>query len=1202
MKYADPEACPDCRRPIAGEPTCPHCGFGLDSAEARQLWSLFLQADRLVAADRMRREQRAREEQWREDRAIEQRRRDEERRAAASRPAPVPTAAPAVTAPTVAASSTADAIPVARVARHWSTGSVLLGLGALCLIVAGVIFVTITWGSLGLLGRAAVLLAVTAMIAGLAAWASRRRLKATTEALWTVFLGLLSVDWLAACSQGLAGLDALDTGWAMTLWTALVLAASVGIVRRGRADLEADLIAPQVVTAIAAWATAPVVARSVGRFVDDRTTSQPWFWGATAATVLVGAVLAVVHRGGHRVAWWPTLVLAGLWSVVTTTLALVAAGPWEAPLDVLDVVPLGVLSVAAITVAGRFGRLRPWAAAFVTAAAGWALAAEVFGLLYESDRPVEGTWSALALYGAVLAAASIRPGDWVRGVRWTVAAIGAVVGVVLVVHIGTQMWRVGEAALAEPRFDAAPSMRLMDWWPLALLASVFALGLVILRWWRSSPAADPRFWLTLLVPTLVGGVTAAVGVSDAPFAVHAVVVVVAGVATAWVGRAPAMPFAAVWPPLGGAIVGFAAVVVPVGGWVTVVTWSTVAAGLVAVGFAARGTAPLPSATRVVAAALTTIAVVAAIVQAISLSDLRDDAGAVLALLVVVLTPVFGLALRPRCSPWHGVRLGIDVAALVLIVPAVGAAVERVQVDSWFAVVVWLEVAAAAALIMLGTSLTEPLWRAVSATAAALATGLALGAVGAALSAAGVDDEPWPVLLGLAALAAGAGAAVALSRWPWHRLAVAAAAGVVYVLVLAHALDVVPADSGLVPILWLETAGAWAIATWVVPRSTTEGLLVSAAASGLSAGCAIGAAVAVIDLLDLAPGWPGIAAAAVPLMLAAATQALGRWPRHRIAIQLAAAVTFAGLAVGALADAPTGSPLVALVWLEVAGAFGIAVWLIPRTPVLDWISAAATGGAVASALAAFTALVDSADPGPGWWGALLASAAAAVLLVAMALDDLPRHRIVVEIVAALAFLVALGHESAHLGAVSLILTVGAAATAIVGVLDQDRDVLRWVAGALTGAAWVTRLAASDVTTVEAYTVPFAVAVLAAGVWRMRSDPRIRSWLALGPGLTLALLPSLPQALDDPTSLRALLLGVAAAVAVAAGVVLRWNAPLLAGAGVLALVVLWNVGPEVVALQRWILIAIAGSVLLFVGATWEKRVADGRAVLVRIAALR
>ena len=49
MRFADPQACPDCRGAIAGQSTCPHCGLDLTSAEVRQLWQTLLQADELLA-------------------------------------------------------------------------------------------------------------------------------------------------------------------------------------------------------------------------------------------------------------------------------------------------------------------------------------------------------------------------------------------------------------------------------------------------------------------------------------------------------------------------------------------------------------------------------------------------------------------------------------------------------------------------------------------------------------------------------------------------------------------------------------------------------------------------------------------------------------------------------------------------------------------------------------------------------------------------------------------------------------------------------------------------------------------------------------------------------------------------------------------------------------------------------------------------
>jgi len=221
---------------------------------------------------------------------------------------------------------------------------------------------------------------------------------------------------------------------------------------------------------------------------------------------------------------------------------------------------------------------------------------------------------------------------------------------------------------------------------------------------------------------------------------------------------------------------------------------------------------------------------------------------------------------------------------------------------------------------------------------------------------------------------------------------------------------------------------------------------------------------------------------------------------------------------------------------------------------------------------------------------------------MALDELPWHRIAIEVVAALTFLVALVAGTEDLADVALVLTIGAVASAVVGLLDDDRPFLRWVGAGLVGCAWVARLAASEVETVEAYTAPFAVALLAAGVWRLRTHPESRTWSALAPGLAAALLPSLPQALAEPTSLRALLLALVALAVLGAGVVLRWGAAVAAGLGVALLVLLANVLPEALALPRWILIAVVGLALLVVGTTWEKRIAEGRALVARLADLR
>ena len=182
------------------------------------------------------------------------------------------------------------------------------------------------------------------------------------------------------------------------------------------------------------------------------------------------------------------------------------------------------------------------------------------------------------------------------------------------------------------------------------------------------------------------------------------------------------------------------------------------------------------------------------------------------------------------------------------------------------------------------------------------------------------------------------------------------------------------------------------------------------------------------------------------------------------------------------------------------------------------------------------------------------------------------------------------------------TVGGAGVAFIGIVAPGRRIYVPVGSILLGVAYVLRLADAGVGVVEAYTAPFAVGLLAAGLWAMRKSPSLGTARALSAGTTLALLPSLPQALDEPTSLRALLLGLVAAVFLFAGARLRWKAPFVGGAAILLLVVLANIGPWALAVPRWSLIAVLGGLAIAVGATWESRVRDGRAAVGYISRMR
>ena len=100
----------------------------------------------------------------------------------------------------------------------------------------------------------------------------------------------------------------------------------------------------------------------------------------------------------------------------------------------------------------------------------------------------------------------------------------------------------------------------------------------------------------------------------------------------------------------------------------------------------------------------------------------------------------------------------------------------------------------------------------------------------------------------------------------------------------------------------------------------------------------------------------------------------------------------------------------------------------------------------------------------------------------------------------------------------------------------------------------------------------------------------------------LLPSLPQPLGDPTSLRGLLLAIAAVAVLALGAVLRWRVPFVVGAVLTAVLVVRWAGPFVGDLPRWIPLGVVGVALVLAGATWEARVRDARAVVAYVQRLR
>ncbi|MGW7521364.1 SCO7613 C-terminal domain-containing membrane protein [Streptomyces sp. NPDC054796] len=195
---------------------------------------------------------------------------------------------------------------------------------------------------------------------------------------------------------------------------------------------------------------------------------------------------------------------------------------------------------------------------------------------------------------------------------------------------------------------------------------------------------------------------------------------------------------------------------------------------------------------------------------------------------------------------------------------------------------------------------------------------------------------------------------------------------------------------------------------------------------------------------------------------------------------------------------------------------------------------------------------------------------------------------------------------RLAAFSLALALCGVAAAAVALRADRRPWAGYASGALLLCATWTRLYASEITTPEAYTLPVSALLLPLGLLRRRRDDGVSSWAAYGPGLAASLLPSLVAAWGDPDWPRPLLLGTVSLGLTLAGARLRMLAPLLLGGAVLGLVGVHELAPylaQVVgALPRWVAPALAGALLLAVGATYEQRLRDAQRLRTALSRMR
>ncbi|MCJ0870509.1 SCO7613 C-terminal domain-containing membrane protein [Streptomyces sp. AP-93] len=318
---------------------------------------------------------------------------------------------------------------------------------------------------------------------------------------------------------------------------------------------------------------------------------------------------------------------------------------------------------------------------------------------------------------------------------------------------------------------------------------------------------------------------------------------------------------------------------------------------------------------------------------------------------------------------------------------------------------------------------------------------------------------------------------------------------------------------------------------------------------------------------------------------------------------------AGIAAGACALAGALSVSVAaldgrLATFGVLGLLGAACAAgAAYRPAPAWARAGAAALTVGYAALLAVALGALLERPVAWWAPAVLVVPAAVAALGPRLGPL---RVPAEVAAAAAGLLAVALATGDAPVLSLVLALAGVVCAAAAVRPERRSAAGWPAGALFLAATWVRLAASEVTVPEAYTLPVTAAALAVGFLRRRRDPLAGSWTAYGPGLAATLLPSTLAVWGDPHWLRPLLLGTAALGVTLAGARGRLRAPLLLGGATLAAVALHELTPYVVqvvdALPRWLPPALAGVLLLVVGATYEKRLRDARRLREAIGRLR
>ena len=503
--YADPQRCPGCREPIAyGSKSCPSCDLSLEGPLAGRLFATLSSADELLTA----------------------------MRATAS---VVPAAVvPAAIAPRAAAG--VPTLPAIEPVR--STGlsaasvpKVLLGLGALCLLIGALVFLAVTWSVMGVAGRTATLLGFTVVAAGLAAWVARRDLRAAAESLSLVALGLLAFDVFGARDSGWFG-DISTPGF-FVLLGAVLAAAGVGAALTVRRTPTGALTGAEIVAAV-----------GIGSMTSGQVYGD---WFATSAALTFGTVLAILGAFAAHHLRLVVLAVGAAGVALIAWMMLLATSLERAVLNPsarelwLEVEVWPLLVSAAF--AGGLALLRrlPSGARVTGLAAAEVIVSIALLIPFAQDTSTKLTVAVLVLLAVACALTWFTPKPW----SWGNAIMSALGGVWItlvaaelfvlalerVVEAGAQLWDGTLSSRLPQTFDADPAAWLLPIVTLAAIGTVIVLARVLPAADRLvAPLADP----VIAVAVVTAAVVATVALYPVPvWLVTALMLLPATVFTGW---------------------------------------------------------------------------------------------------------------------------------------------------------------------------------------------------------------------------------------------------------------------------------------------------------------------------------------------------------------------------------------------------------------------------------------------------------------------------------------------------------------------------------------------------------------------------------------------------------------------------------------------------------------------------------------------